>query len=120
MQINLWLTPDEAIDARADDERAVREASGLVVFEASPPAEWSHQEYNAMDHTRPRITALLEATGYRNRTVSYKFNRAVLFDSSYFHASGRGLRFKKGYRNRRINLTLLFGARCEGEAKPGS
>jgi hypothetical protein len=32
----------------------------------------------------------------------------VLFDSSLYHRSD-SLRFKQGYKNRRINLTLLYG-----------
>jgi hypothetical protein len=59
------------------------------------------------------IDALLNATvpPRKNITVPYQYNRAILFDSSYFHESGHDLRFKPGYTNRRINVTLLFGAR---------
>ena len=40
--------------------------------------------------------------------MPYKRNRAVIFDSSLLHETDR-FRFKRGYRHRRINLTLLFG-----------
>ena len=41
-------------------------------------------------------------------TVPYKSNRAVLFDSALFHETDR-FTFQKGYQNRRINLTILYG-----------
>ena len=43
--------------------------------------------------------------------VPYKANRMVLFDSDLLHETAP-LRFKKGYKNRRINVTLLFGKAC--------
>ena len=52
--------------------------------------------------------------GYANVTVEFKQNRALLFDSHLFHVSGRGCRgFKDGLKNRRINLTFLFGLKGE-------
>jgi hypothetical protein len=50
----------------------------------------------------------IAADGWRNVTVPYRQNRAVIFDSALFHRSGR-VSFKPGYANRRINFTLLFG-----------
>ena len=44
--------------------------------------------------------------------VNYKFNRAVLFDSEYFHETDK-INFKDGYETRRINITYLFGDRHE-------
>ena len=43
-------------------------------------------------------------------TIPYKFNRAVLFDSAYFHETDK-IDFKDGYESRRINITYLFGNR---------
>jgi hypothetical protein len=37
-------------------------------------------------------------------------NRAIVFASHLFHETDR-MRFKEGYANRRINLTLLYGRR---------
>lgn len=47
--------------------------------------------------------------GDANLTVPYKANRMVLFDSSLYHRTD-DFRFKRGYRNRRINLTYLYGS----------
>ena len=42
--------------------------------------------------------------------VPYAQNRAVLFNSNLFHETDT-INFKKGYENRRINITMLFGKR---------
>ena len=42
--------------------------------------------------------------------VPYRQNRLVMFNSNLIHTTDR-FHFKPGYQNRRINLTLLFGAR---------
>jgi len=43
-------------------------------------------------------------------TIPYKYNRAVLFNSAYFHETDK-IDFKDGYESRRINITYLFGNR---------
>jgi len=50
--------------------------------------------------------------------VPYKENRLVMFDSALFHKTD-DFTFRRGYLNRRINLTLLFGRMVmgNGEAK---
>jgi len=42
--------------------------------------------------------------------IPYKFNRAVLFNSAYFHETDK-IDFKDGYESCRINITYLFGTR---------
>jgi hypothetical protein len=98
VNVNLWLTPDAAnLDPNS---------GGLVVFTAKPPADWGFEQYNTnTDFVRER---LLEPTGFANVTVPYRLNRAVIFDSALFHQSD-SFHFRKGYKNRRINLTLLYG-----------
>lgn len=51
---------------------------------------------------------LLKPTNFANITVPHKPNRAVIFDSALFHQTDK-YKFKGGYENGRINLTLLFG-----------
>ena len=46
--------------------------------------------------------------------VPYKQNRMVLFKSDLLHATDK-FTFKKGFVNRRINFTLLYGRRGQGE-----
>jgi len=80
-----------------------------VVFGVGPPAEWAFYDYNS-EGASPRIREFIASTGNWNLTVPYVQNRAVLFDSTYFHRTD-DIAFKKGYKNRRINLTFLYGDR---------
>ena len=43
-------------------------------------------------------------------SIPHKFNRAVLFNSDYFHETDE-LNFTDKYEARRINVTYLFGDR---------
>lgn len=97
VNVNLWLTPDEAnLDPNT---------GGLVVFTAKPPPQWNFDQYNT--NTDFVVKELLEPN-FSNVTVPYRYNRAVLFDSALFHQTD-AFSFRQGYENRRINLTLLYG-----------
>jgi hypothetical protein len=98
VNVNIWLTPDEAnLDPTS---------GGLVVFTAKPPSDWDFKKFNT--DTEEVHELLLKPTGYANVTVPHRQNRAVLFDSALFHHTDK-FSFKKGYENRRINLTFLYG-----------
>jgi hypothetical protein len=75
------------------------------------------------DVWRPRISVLsgipmsthatrdfLARNGAKAVTIPHRSNRAVIFDSDLFHETDT-IRFKDGYLNRRINVTMLFGQR---------
>ena len=98
VNVNLWLTRDEA--------NLDKDSGGLVVFTSKPPADWDFANYNT-DTERVR-KEILEPTSFANITVPYRENRAVIFDSMLFHHTDN-FRFKEGYENRRINLTILYG-----------
>jgi len=98
VNVNLWITPE---DANLD-----KESGGLVIFTAKPPDDWDFEQYNT--NTERVMEELIAPTNYANVTVPYKENRAVMFDSALFHHTDK-FRFKKGYENRRINLTILYG-----------
>ena len=54
-----------------------------------------------------------DATAFNNQKktiVPHNENRAVIFNSNLFHETDN-IKFKAGYENRRINVTLLFGRR---------
>jgi hypothetical protein len=51
--------------------------------------------------------------GSKSIRVPYRQNRAVIFDSDLFHETDT-IRFKEGYLNRRINVTMLYGRRERG------
>jgi hypothetical protein len=99
VNVNFWITPDEA--------NLAPDSGGMIVYPAVAPADWRFEDFNA---DTDRITAFLAAQGGAPITISYRANRAVLFDSSLFHETDR-FRFRPGYDTRRINITMLFGDR---------
>ena len=52
----------------------------------------------------------LEEKKAKCESILYKYNRAVLFNSAYFHETDK-IDFKVGYGSRKINITYLFGNR---------
>jgi hypothetical protein len=99
VNVNFWITPDEA---NLDPDHG-----GLVVWDVAAPLDWDFAKYNAAEED---ILAFLEREKAKPVTIPYRANRAVIFDSDLFHETDV-IRFKPGYENRRINVTLLFGRR---------
>ncbi|CAM9277975.1 unnamed protein product [Hapterophycus canaliculatus] len=104
VNLNVWLAPDSANLGSAETD----DGGGLTVFHAKPPDDWQFEEFNR-DSTRIG-DFLRENDHVGNTSVPNRQNRALLFDSMLFHQSDP-FRFKKGFENRRLNLTLLFGKR---------
>lgn len=103
VNLNFWLTPDEA---NLDPD-----SGGLVIWDKEAPADWRFGDFNSGDGGRQqRIRDFLHDSGAQRVVVPYRQNRAVLFNSDLFHRTD-DIRFKEGYENRRINITLLFGQR---------
>jgi tetratricopeptide (TPR) repeat protein len=99
VNVNFWITPDEAnLDPQA---------GGLVVWDKAAPLDWDFERYNADEGA---IRDHLARAGAVPTRIPYRANRAVVFDSDLFHETDR-LAFRPGYSNRRINITLLYGAR---------
>lgn len=106
VNVNIWLTPDEAsLDANN---------GGLVVYTAKPPINADFASYNT--DTERLIEEIIKPTEFANVTVPFKMNRAIMFDSALFHHTD-SFKFKKGYENRRINLTILYGNMNRGSDK---
>jgi hypothetical protein len=97
--VNFWITPD---DANLDPE-----SGGLVVWDVAAPLDWDFTKFNTDENA---IRDFLAQSGAKPVVVPYRANRAVIFDSDLFHQTDT-IRFKPGYRNRRINVTLLYGER---------
>jgi Flp pilus assembly protein TadD len=97
ISVNFWVTPTAA--------NLNPEHGGLVVCRAPPPDDWQIEGYEA---DRQRIVTFLEQEAGNSLVVPYCQNRAVLFRSRLFHRSDRP-EFASGYKNHRINLTLLYG-----------
>lgn len=90
VQINFFITPTDA-NMWSDDSS--NPAGGLVVYKVGPKPEWDFEDYNSV-LDNPGIESLVASTGYSNLTVPYIENRAILFDSTYFHRTD-SMRFKK-------------------------
>jgi tetratricopeptide (TPR) repeat protein len=101
VNVNFWITPDEA---NLDPEKG-----GLVVYDKEAPRDWNFAAYNS-DQNKPKILAWLKESGAEAIRIAYRANRAVVFNSDLFHETDE-IRFKDGYLDRRINITLLYGHR---------
>ncbi len=125
MSVNFWLTPDEANDDP--------ESGGLIIWPEPPPESWSFGEANLntdairnhLGGGRFRAVPSNYDVWYASKRgvgqalpndqhspldvlrVPYRANRCLIFQSRLFHQTDL-IRFKAGYRNRRINVTLLF------------
>ena len=126
VSVNLWLTPDEAnLDLQS---------GGLLIWPEPPPDDWSFGQSNVNTEAirahldskkfRKEPTSLEEWRGNHKEQagsqhpnnqvvglevlrVPHRVNRCIIFQSRLFHQTDV-IRFKRGYRNRRINVTLLF------------
>ncbi|CAN0131920.1 unnamed protein product [Scytosiphon promiscuus] len=103
INLNVWLAPDTANLGSAETD----DGGGLTVFHAKPPDEWGFEKFNKDEISTHRF---LRENGAGNTSIPHRQNRALLFDSMLFHQSDP-FRFKEGFENRRLNLTLLFGRR---------
>ncbi len=99
VNVNFWITPDEAnLDAAH---------GGLVVWDVAAPLDWDFNRYN---NDEAAIRGFLAEKGAKSVTIPYRANRAVIFDSDLFHETDT-IAFRDGYANRRINITMLYGRR---------
>ena len=99
VNVNFWITPDEA---NLDPD-----SGGLVIWDKAAPQDWDFARYNG--EAAP-IREFLARGGAAPIKIAYRANRAVIFHSDLFHETD-AIRFKPGYENRRINITMLFGKR---------
>lgn len=99
VNVNFWITED---DANLDPE-----GGGLQVYEHNAPRNWDFRMFN---NDAGKIVDYLASIGSVPRRYPYRANRALVFDSDLFHATDQP-RFREGYLNRRINITLLYGNR---------
>ena len=99
VNVNFWITPDEA---NLDPEDG-----GLLVWDVAAPLGWDFGKFHV---EQSAIRDFLAHNNARAIKVPYRDNRAVIFDSQLLHQTDR-VRFRDGYENRRINVTLLYGER---------
>ena len=99
---SFWITPDES---NLDPD-----AGGLVIWPQShEPSKDVYDRYAAYDKfAYAQDDAAVFGLTVDPAVVPYRANRAVIFNSAYYHTTDK-YTFKDGYANRRINLTLLYG-----------
>ena len=100
LNLNFWITPDKYNNNK--------NSGGLKVYDTPAPDNWTFKDYNS--GTKDKVYKFLKDNNANCTNVPYKFNRAVLFNSAYFHETDE-IDFKDEYEGRRINMTYLFGAR---------
>ena len=99
INVNFWITPNSAnLDPSS---------GGLVVYNTEAPLEWGFNRYNKNEQ---KIREEILKSNQEKTIVPHNENRAVIFNSNLFHETDN-IKFKAGYENRRINVTLLFGRR---------
>ena len=101
VNVNFYIAPDEAnLDA---------ESGGMDIWDVAAPSLEDMRKYNS-DETAAR--AFLDHSNARLTRIPHRANRAVIFKSDLFHKTS-DCRFREGYLNKRINVSLLFGNRGE-------
>ncbi len=95
--VNFWITPDEA------NEDATR--GGLLIWDRLVPRHYLRRDRLGQEEI---IKSLIDDPDAQAVTIPYRCNRAAVFDGTIVHSTD-AFRFKDGYENRRINITLLYG-----------
>jgi tetratricopeptide (TPR) repeat protein len=99
VNVNFYLAPDEAnLDA---------ESGGMDIWDVAVPPDEDMRKYNS-DEAAAR--EFLRRSNARLTRIPHRANRAVIFRSDLFHKTS-DCRFREGYLNKRINVSLLFGNR---------
>jgi hypothetical protein len=99
VNVNFWITPDEAL--------LEPDAGGLTVWDREAPLDWDFTRYN---QDEAAMREFLEREQAHAVYIPYRQNRVAMFNSDLFHETG-SIRFRRGYENRRINITFLYGDR---------
>ena len=94
--VNIWCTPDESIEDTTKN--------GLLIYDVFRPEDWHWGEYNR--HV-DKIRGYLEEQEANPYLVSYKYNRATIFNSGLFHETD-DVSTKPGDSNKRINMTFMY------------
>ena len=109
VNFNLYLTPDDAnLDA---------DTGGIVVYKTGAPIDWDFAQYNRYE-SAPAMRDFIRRSGAARVRIPYRQNRLVFFHSNLLHESDQ-FAFRPGYRNRRINIVMLFGERGQHPTRGG-
>lgn len=101
VNVNFWVTSD---DANLDPD-----SGGLIVWDKKAPLDWDFAR-----HDNDQVAALrrfLAESRARPTTVPHRQNRVVIFDADLPHETAP-LKFRDGYENRPLSITMLYGKRA--------
>ncbi|MFO1246765.1 MAG: tetratricopeptide repeat protein [Alphaproteobacteria bacterium] len=99
VNVNFYLTQD---DANLDPD-----SGGMDIWDIGVPPGEDMRRFNGDEaYTRN----FLKRSNARMTRIPHRANRAVIFQSDLFHKTS-DFRFREGYLNKRINVSLLFGRR---------
>jgi hypothetical protein len=99
VNLNLWITPDESnLDPLT---------GGLTVWDYTVSKE---EEFNRYQNPNggQKLAEAMKLANAKPTSIPYRRNRMVIFDSDRVHETS-DMHFKPGHKNRRINLTWLYG-----------
>ena len=96
INVNFWITSDES--------NLDKNSGGMIIWKKKPDINSSFMDFNSIDSSSKLLD---EVSNVDSVKVAYKANRAVIFNSKLYHATD-DIKFKKGYKNRRVNVTLLY------------
>ena len=100
---NFWITPTDA--------NLLPDRGGLIIYTKEQPYDWDWRYFNTEKYTPEVSREINDFLSDADTTmIPYRENRAVMFHSNLFHKSDE-IHFKDGFKNRRMNITLLFGRR---------
>ncbi|HUO94551.1 MAG TPA: tetratricopeptide repeat protein [Rhizomicrobium sp.] len=99
VNVNFYIAPDEA---NLDPD-----SGGMDIWNVTMPEGIDMRVYNGDENA---ARAFLKASKAQVTSIPHRANRAVIFRSDLFHKTS-DCRFKEGYLNKRINVSLLFGHR---------
>ena len=97
VNVNFYITPDEAnLDPAS---------GGMEVWDVAAADTAQLRRLNADENA---VREFLKTSGARSTIIPHKANRGVIFKSHLFHKTDN-FKFREGYLNKRINVSLLFG-----------
>jgi hypothetical protein len=99
VNVNFYIAPDEA--------NLDHQSGGMDIWDVGVPPGDDMRKYNG-DEALARD--FLRRSNARMTRIAHRANRAVIFRSDLFHKTS-DCRFREGYLNKRINVSLLFGHR---------
>lgn len=95
--LNFWATPNDSVSNESD-------TNGLYIWDTEPPSNWDYYDKNFKPE---EVREFLKSTGKDPVKIDYGYNRAVLFNSLFYHKS-QPVKTLPGYENKRINYTFMF------------